>query len=349
MTKASIATLALCLACSSAGTDIEDTDGGAVEDASAVDQWVTPDASPGSRTSLPIPASSIVAVQSAGGIDIDSALLGDSTLVFEHYADENLSSGTLMSVVVEANGFSAPKPMLLGSANLYGGPSAVGAHLYYVEAAWLTSAGKLFRRTSAAPETVQMPEPFALISCPQVRELNDGTFVVAYRDMQSVVKLAFSADGLAFGSPVELGPPGAMAKVAQMADDTLIFSYQKEVAPMLSYYRLSGHQKQWTEPALVTESSPNVHDTNPYRRADGRIDLYYIYPIDPIGFSLWRRCVKPDGSLGPEEQVVETTWGNLAKPHAHRLPSGATLLTFVDQNQGHRLSATTIVGDASCP
>jgi hypothetical protein len=140
-----------------------------------------------------------------------------------------------------------------------------------------------------------------------------------------------------------------MAKVAQMSNGTLIFTYQIPSAPMLSYYRLSSDQTQWTDPALVTTQSPNVHDTNPYLREDGRIDLYYIYPIDAIGFSLWRRCVKHDGALGPEEQVVETSWGNLAKPHAHRLPSGATLLTFVNQNQGHMLSAATLVGDAKCP
>lgn len=313
-----------------------------------------PDAGPASV--LPIAEDAITPVGVGPGLDVYAELHGDA-LVFEHY-DDAFTMGELRRV--DLSDLAAPPVTLdLGlSEAMVGNPSLPirgGVPTLYLVATESSSASARVERrpwSGAAPgaaEGVTMPEPIGLLSWPRFVALADGRVAVAYRDGASLVKLAFSDDGLAFDAPQVMGPAGAQPELAQMASGALVYAYQVGVGgDIQSWYRVSTDGSAWSDAALVTDSSTNVHDTDAFVRADGRVDLYYIWPDSALGFDLWRRCVSADGALGPEELVVVRSWGNLAKPRAHRRADGAIQLTFVDQNRGHRLFTARLVGDAPC-
>ena len=66
-----------------------------------------------------------------------------------------------------------------------------------------------------------------------------------------------------------------------------------------------------------------------------------------------KRCVSTSGKLGPEELVVDKSFGSIAKVSPHRLSDGSLLLTFVEQGNvysdgDHNLHAAKILSDAKC-
>lgn len=320
-------------------------------------------------TELPVPSSEVLQVHSTPGIDLYGTILpsaGGLRLIFDHL-NEELTTAELWQVPL-SDGLPEGAVTVLPSpdaAAMVAAPSAVWRdgrwYLYSVTASALMGPAELTRRPQddmgelGPSEAVAPPEPVAILSWPRFESLLDGSLAMAYRDGASVVKLALSDDGLSFGAPRTMGPVGAQPEIGQMADGTLVYTYQVGTGSRMdSFVRVSvgsdpADWETFTEPLLVTTSSTNVHDTDVFLRADGRADLYYIYPVSAVGFTLFRRCISATGDLGPEEQVVETSWGNLAKPRAYRLEDGRILLTFVDQSRGHLLFATTFVGDAACP
>ncbi|HZH04568.1 MAG TPA: hypothetical protein VEY30_12355 [Myxococcaceae bacterium] len=106
--------------------------------------------------------------------------------------------------------------------------------------------------------------------------------------------------------------------------------------------------QHWSPPTLVSTHSGNVHDTSHVRRRDGGVDLYYISQSSPEGFSTFRRCLRPDGTLGVEERVTEDSVGNTQKPEASRLSNGKLMLRFVIKHpkQPDRLAFAVIDRDA---
>jgi len=72
--------------------------------------------------------------------------------------------------------------------------------------------------------------------------------------------------------------------------------------------------------------------------ANGRTGFpCYVYPSFKgpdarfaVGFDLYRRSVRPDGRLGPEQRLTDRTAFNPFAPSAHRLRDGTVLVSFSD-------------------
>jgi hypothetical protein len=238
--------------------------------------------------------------------------------------------------------FTKPRTLPLPGGAVVASPTVVrhgsSSHLYYASSASLRARPSV-SRLRTADVLFGVAEPVAPIagvdtalSWPSFAPLASGETVVAFRDGRSVPHFAASADGKSFGDPRPIGEPGAMAAVTEIGGGTLVYTYQHPTAtePMVSYARLS-HDRgaTWSAPVRVA-SSPNVHDTSVLARADGGGDLYYIYPPDAHGFSLYRRSITAAGELGPEQRLTVSELGEPSKPRAARLPDGRVLVAFAD-------------------
>jgi hypothetical protein len=163
---------------------------------------------------------------------------------------------------------------------------------------------------------------------PRVLRLVDGRSALAYRDGSSRPRFALSDDGLSFDDADIVGPPGAMANVGELADGTLAYTYQTGELGMTSWVVLSEDGRSWSEPVAVTEASSNVHDTSSVRRDDGDLDLYYVYSGAREGFSLYRRALAADGTLGAEQRVTDSTVAEPSKPAVTRLRDGSLFVRW---------------------
>ena len=314
-------------------------------------------------TELPLPASAVTALHAIPGDDVYSALFtsGSSNyLYFDHYSD-SFDDGSMWSVMLSGSeARTQPSDAALSSAQFFGAPSQTQEdaqrYMYAVSAGSLSEAATVERAlwkdgAFDAFTPVSLGEPIGLLSWPRFYSLSAGRTAVVYRDNASVPKFAVSADGQSFGEAQVMGPPAAQPELGVFANGTMVYLYQTDVTTgfIQSVYRISKDDgESWSEATFVTTSSNNVHDADAFAREDGGIDVYYIYPDTAVGFALWRRCLRADGKLGAEEKVVVSSWGNLAKPRAHRLSDGRILLTFVDQNKGHLLNIASLSGDAVC-
>jgi hypothetical protein len=317
---------------------------------------------------LPITAESVAKVSNLPGIESSSTILSTDSrrlLVFDHM-DEEITTGELYIAEIKSAidlGLDIYAPVVVTPSSIYPirtSPSTVRIDdidwLYYVEGTGLRQVSiakraKVVDNKLVEVTTLELKESFEVMGWPLWYSLPDGRVALAYRNADFELKVAFSLDGIRFEAPVEIGSTGSMPALASFADGTLVFTYQ--VGPMhrktaLARISRDGGRTWWQE-IPVTRSSKNVHDTAPFNRMDGKIDLYYIYPPEGWhGFALWRRCMDRDGRLGNEEQVVATEFGNLLKPSIHRLDKNLLLLTFAEQRSGHNLHAAIINADSQC-
>lgn len=205
------------------------------------------------------------------------------------------------------------------SGGTYGG--AVAGHR-------LTFDGTSF----SALATVQVDEPsLDAMGWPRPIEGLDGRLVLAYEHYPlGKLRVALGGtDGLQFGAPTSLGS-GVQGRLGSFATGQLVYSNQDgKEGPQKAFVRLSSDGLTWSAPAALSASS-NVHDTHPFRRSDGGVDVYYIAAGDE-GFAIWRRAVSPDGQLGVEQRVTAATAGSFTQPHPHRLEDGRIVLTFAEQ------------------
>lgn len=326
-------------------------------------------------TPLPLALSDTVLVGPPGAIDMTAAgFEGEQgpLVVFERFDADFLSAKHWVTRLEPApvGGWSGAALLEPQPPDAFvAAPSSVEVGgerwLYGARASTLQGAAALFRaRLEAAGFGAAQALPAiggvgSLLAWPRFFDLPDGRVGVAFRDGASRPRLALSADGQAFATPVTVGPPGAMADACAFADGTLLFTYQTEDAPMTSWLRISRDDgATWTPAQKVTESSTNVHDTAPVRRLDGAVDLYYIYPAGGAGFSLFRRAVSAAGALGPEQQVTALEVGDTSKPGATRLRDGRLLLTWAEisarapatgEPTEQRLWLALLSGDAPAP
>jgi hypothetical protein len=301
---------------------------------------------------------------------------GKVTAVYETYSDASLSSGSLQVATSTDCGktFSAPKPLGIGPAITYETtPSAVRLGRY--QYLYLTKTSSIFDDSLVVhrskfdgdrfgePEVVgPIPGVSSLLSWPRFIEAPVGLAVAFRTRPESSASFAASFDGLSFTEPIAVRPGEriAMPRTAFFRSGKAVYTYQTvsdDYWRYWSWWSISDDWKTWRDPVLVTTNSQNVHDTAPFMRSDGDIDLYYIYSsLEPTDtFKLYRRCLTRQGVLGPEQLV--TAAGSPNKPNLERLAGGKVLLMYSDITQidadGYPVEqlfkAAILAGDAPRP
>jgi len=285
---------------------------------------------------LPLTEESLLRLGADGAMDVNVALCrrGDGFVIAWDRFDAAFTASKIFSATSrDLRGTTEPAALSLGTEALVANPSCVGNHMYFTRAAALGGRAAIVRVPvgATATEAVSVAEVSSTLSWPRFAAWGART-IVAFRDRDSAPKLAISEDGLGFGAAVAVGPPGALANAAGLGGGALLFSYQRgvDVRPMVSFFRISSDGVTFTPEAPVTASSPNVHDTSALPRADGGVDLYYIYPTGRTGFTLFRRAVSAAGDLGAEEMVTTPGLGEPSKPVAARAGDGTVLLAYAD-------------------
>lgn len=284
---------------------------------------------------LPLGGSDVLRLGPGLILDVASTMAqasdGSVSLVFESF-DRNLTTGELwITSSPEGRRFTLPVPLGFTDQPLEASPSFVRGTLYFAAAADLTSAPTLYRAIVGAPEALPAVEGMSsLLSWPRLHAWGERAALV-FRDGASLPAFASGDDLEQLGEPVTIGAdPAAMVALGVFGDGSLALAYQHPVGdePMVSFIRRSDDGATWTDPVRVTGASDDVHDTALAARADGGLDLYYIYPEDTSGFALFRRALSSDGSLGVEERVTAGAIGEPSKPSALRLTNGRVLLAF---------------------
>lgn len=316
---------------------------------------------------------------------------GSLNVIYSHLYDHDWNSGELRysNLKLYPDYIFSSKPLTINvesnkSVNLRTSVSGFTKNnvewLYFVEsettyhkpaslyrAQWAGS-NKLVNR-----QLVSLPTVIAAGSAPKLYLLNNGKIALVYRSKpySGCCKLLFSVsnDGVHFDNPIEIGSAGAMPALAVFSSNEVIYTFQthftkesnssdaKATSGMRSHFRLSKNNGDyWGEAIPITTRVQEVHDASPIQRIDGLVDLYYSSidnPHENSSLSLWRRCVSTSGKLGPEELVVDKSFGNVAKVSPHRLSDGSLLLTFVEQGKvysagDHNIHAAQILSDAKC-
>ncbi len=289
-------------------------------------------------SALPIGAADVLRLGPGLDLDVTSALSIDEegavTLVFDSFG-RAFTYGELWSArSTDGRSMPIPRPIGFTGRELEASPSLVRGSLYFAAANDVTSAPALYRGVVGAPEMLpDVPGVTTLLSWPRLAAWEDRV-VIAFRDGASRAMLAAGDDATSFGAPVQVGPDEgvALASVGVFGDGSRAYAYQHPVGAerMVSFVRRSSDAATWSDPVRVSDASSNVHDTGFVARADGGLDLYYVYPAGLRGFVLFRRALMPDGTMGAEEQVSALDALEPSKPSGLRLPSGRVLVAFAD-------------------
>ncbi|PMG39959.1 hypothetical protein [Shewanella sp. 10N.286.52.B9] len=341
---------------------------------------------------LPLMKDDIHRIEYPEGMQVLSTVIQSQdslNVIYSHFYNYDWKAGELRNSKLELTPTSilSSKPMTLGfennkPVNFRTGVSSINKTstewLYFVESeTTYHKSASAFRAQWKSGELVHkqllsLPTAIAAASSPKWYLLNNGKVALVYRTepYPGCCQLLFSLsdDGVNFDSPVNIGSGGAMPALAMFSSNELIYTFQtrfvskkkdsdgKEKSGMRTHFRLSSNQgANWREPIPITTRVEEVHDASPIRRRDGYVDVYYssVDSHENDVFSLWRRCVSTSGKLGPEELVVDKSFGNVAKVSPHRLGDGSLLLTFVEQGKvysegEHNLHSAKVLSDAKC-
>jgi hypothetical protein len=196
---------------------------------------------------------------------------------------------------------------------------------------------------------------------PQTVALEDGRVLLAYVDPQRSVLYGVSDKKGTTFQVKELDVDeddlrGTLAHVGVTAEGTWILTYQ--VADENWTYR-SGVLFSRNEGAnWVRAPFPegDIAAVFPIRRRDTGADLYYVVHeahwnwlgTKEQEWSVRRRALHDDGSLGPEQAVTSVDLGRVANPQPRRMVDGRVALMFsILKNKDERdLAIATVDGDA---
>lgn len=270
------------------------------------------------------------------GLDLDVASAiavapdGAVELVFDSFGGSFAGSELWTSASTDGRRFAAPRPTGFTRHPFEASPSFVRGVLYFAGADALSGAATLYRAGVGRADAVRAIE--SLLSWPRIYAWGDRVALV-YRDAASRPMIAWGDDAASLGAPVVVSEGGAaMATLGVFADGSLAYAYQHPVGaePMVSFVRRSSDGTAWSEPVRVTDAAGNVHDTTLVARADGGLDLYYVYPAPAGRFALFRRAMAADGRMGEEERVSADALGEPSKPEGARVADGRVLIAFAD-------------------
>lgn len=198
----------------------------------------------------------------------------------------------------------------------------------------------------------------------KLRKLNNQSNAIAYRKEKCChLGLLLGSDSGTYNLHQAYNQIGVMPVIAGFANGKLIYTYQRsypigstEKPQYVPKSRLRIYfDKNWSSELFVSEMVPEVHDTYPFERLDGKIDLYYSHGGQRTDgqLSLWRRCIDGDGNLGSEQLIVGKEIGNIAKAYPYRKKNGAIALMFIEQGKDiNQQGAIQFIGeiahDATC-
>lgn len=225
--------------------------------------------------------------------------------------------------------------------------------IYYVEGNSLKDQARSFR-AQWVDEQLRHIEPLNMNKRLVVRSwqrfhYHDGVVYMVHTG--SGLFFAKSTDGLNFDGFEKLTGFSAQPRVSILGDKP-ITAFQKGTLSkglMNSFFTVTNNSDtSWQDPVLITEQHENVHDTFLFARPDGNIDAYYVHPIGNWrGFSLFRRCINQDLTLGQPELLVEKEIGSLVAPNVFETPQGVMVL-FVEQLSGYNPYILPVKGYANC-
>ena len=308
-------------------------------------------AAPAARSELPVTREDVEVLGPDLGIASMSALFvlpdGRLRLFWDAHNRDASDAGVFASYGGTSTRFARAERVALGSgASIVGSVSVVGDDLYWVESREIFAMDATIHRTPVDPRGVPVSSrservagldgsPW-MLSWPKFKASTDGV-IVAFQDESSRPHFSSSLDGLLFERPRHVGGHqwGSIPHVNQFPTGELVYTYQHEIgtSPMQSHHRISRDDGlSWTPPRRSADpGASNVHDASTLARRDGAgIDLYYIYSGAAPRFVLYRRSLRPDGTLGLEQRVTSDELGEPSKPTAYRLPSGDVLLTWAE-------------------
>ncbi|RZF80191.1 hypothetical protein EXT46_12895 [Pseudoalteromonas sp. CO325X] len=203
-------------------------------------------------------------------------------------------------------------------------------------------------------------------SWPRYHRLTESTSAISLRAPKCCgLALMKSSDGVSYVRDNSFQQSGTMPVISSFESGNLIYSYQRSFPTdkktskgKTKYVQKSrfkiAQQNSWSPEYLVSEKTFEIHDAFPFKRLDGRVDLYYVndYGREPNQLSVWRRCVDELGNLGKEEQITDERIGNVAKPYTYRNSRGEIFFLFIEQGEGLNTGSiqqvTTLTKDAAC-
>lgn len=178
-----------------------------------------------------------------------------------------------------------------------------------------------------------------------------GKVLLSYdkRDLSSgKLNLYFSLSqkGQSFGAPSPIAGNADQVRFAEFYKGPWAFSYRtgsgKQTSAFVSL--TSNEGASYSTPVKISDDA--VHDTFLLQRKDGDLDVYYLIEFEGKGFSLFRRKLLRDGTLGPDQQLTSTAV-SVEKPHCLRLHSGKIFVTLSQIKDGKSdLVFMTLVDDA---
>ncbi|ANB17266.1 Hypothetical protein I596_1236 [Dokdonella koreensis DS-123] len=329
--------------------------GGLRDDARAADAGAARPLPVASR--VPVGREDVVALGSGAGVDRQATLAtrrsGGFVLVYARFQDGDLDSAQLRQVVSETgDALSDPRPLSFGHG-VEDAPAFidVGGRTWLYFASRETDTGsiglwrsRLDEGTFAPAHRLDAIEGLTrLVQWPRwVAAGSDA--LLTFRGLTSVPTWLRLEDGLKPGPAMVPAAVGvAYPRVVPLGNRGCFFSYQRppEGGYMATYYRVSADCARWSDAAPLAPppppNKPDVHDAYALPRPDGGVDVYYVYPSFKgpdarfaVGFDLYRRSVRPDGRLGPEQRLTDRTAFNPFAPSAHRLQDGTVLVSFSD-------------------
>lgn len=161
------------------------------------------------------------------------------------------------------------------------------------------------------------------------------------------LKISISDKPSDFNKSQDLGI-GVMPRNESFSDGTRIFTRQNGIVDgMKVFFRLSKDEKHWSAETPISSHS-NVHDAIPFKRLDGRIDLYYIASDGDEKFVVYRRYVDSTGRMGEEVSLTNVEQGSFVQPRPIRLKDGRILLLITKDaksQQNYEVWATYLDGD----
>jgi hypothetical protein len=252
--------------------------------------------------------------------------------------------------------FTSPEVVAGNVADMTGARGRAGTFLYFA------GATGLYRSTVDAVGQLAQPVPVNIQGVPivpywpQATGLRDGRVLLAFVEQQTRAFLAESRDGVTFEqrpTPVPAGVRrGILAHVGETKRGAWVFTHQIADASwsFTSLVHLSRDQgSSWSEAIVVAPNATDVHDAYPITRTDEGADLYYLHVGDAGVFSVFRRALLEDGTLGPEQAVTGPEIGHVEKPQARRLPDGRIALSFAVRKTNGAYDVRLAVLDADAP
>jgi hypothetical protein len=286
----------------------------------------------------PVDTAHVLPVVRAAGIHMPAgALAGPGPLEVVALAASYDDAALRMITTPDRITAGAPTIAIRGASDATTADTGATQAIYFVGAIGLERAERTAAGLGAASPVV-LDGTDITPYWPQAIGLPDGRVLLAFVEPQARAFVAISdANGARFTvRPAPTAPPplrGILAHVGLTAEGDWVLTHQSatETWAFTSFVQTSSDGLEWSEPIVVQPDDDNVHDAFPIARRDQGADLYYLRAGSPTELHAFRRALRADRTLGPEQRVTAPELGHVEKPQPRRLPDGRIALTFAQR------------------